>query len=263
MKQLRFWTLCFVILTSCVSAPLQGNRYPAQAGTIPLEKLVNKLHPFQSDGCTTFPNSIAYPNPSKWGLCCVQHDIAYWKGGSQENRKNADKQLQACVIEQGEANLASWLYWNVHAKDSNSNSTPWGYGWQMNRGYALHSEDELKQIQTLEKRIPDLSSVKIVPPKALLKHRRSLTDDTCVDASLMFIQNHLQRKFTPLTIQQTVTSSSNDSRFEYTISLMAKECHKPYVFIYSLKTKDSCTKKRNTSGTDIVLQDIDYPAECD
>lgn len=45
---------------------------------------------FITDGCTAWFNR-------DWGGCCVEHDIAYWCGGSREDRKRADRELRSCV----------------------------------------------------------------------------------------------------------------------------------------------------------------------
>ena len=45
---------------------------------------------FKSDGCSMFPEGI-------YSDCCVEHDRAYYVGGSWTKRWQADKQLFKCV----------------------------------------------------------------------------------------------------------------------------------------------------------------------
>lgn len=45
---------------------------------------------FKSDGCSWFPDG-------NYRDCCVQHDLAYFKGGSWTKRWQADKKLFQCV----------------------------------------------------------------------------------------------------------------------------------------------------------------------
>ncbi len=45
---------------------------------------------FKSDGCSMFPDG-------DYQRCCVQHDLAYFKGGSIGARRRADNRLFKCV----------------------------------------------------------------------------------------------------------------------------------------------------------------------
>ncbi len=45
---------------------------------------------FKSDGCSWFPDG-------DYLACCVEHDAAYFKGGSWTKRWRADKRLFKCV----------------------------------------------------------------------------------------------------------------------------------------------------------------------
>ena len=48
---------------------------------------------FVSNGCSVWPDAKNYLG------CCVQHDLAYWCGGSRQDRAQADAALRECVIE--------------------------------------------------------------------------------------------------------------------------------------------------------------------
>lgn len=49
---------------------------------------------FKSDGCTSFPDGDYFE-------CCVEHDKAYYAGGSWIARWRADKKLYKCVSAKG------------------------------------------------------------------------------------------------------------------------------------------------------------------
>ncbi len=46
--------------------------------------------PFASDGCTLVPDF-------DFRHCCVEHDKAYWLGGTPRDRAVADRRLKACI----------------------------------------------------------------------------------------------------------------------------------------------------------------------
>ena len=72
-----------------------------------------------------------------WQSCCVEHDMAYWCGGSAEERRATDALFRACVTDHGGRALAALLYWSVRV--SGNPWLPvywrWGYGWAWPRGY--------------------------------------------------------------------------------------------------------------------------------
>ena len=69
--------------------------------------LAGSLRPFQTDGCTRFPDGR--PDHQKlWRDCCVQHDLYLWAGGSKEERLAVDRQLKECVISKG-APVPAWV----------------------------------------------------------------------------------------------------------------------------------------------------------
>ena len=53
---------------------------------------------FTSDGCSLFL-AVTYKDPELWKSCCVEHDIAYWKGGTEEEREAADLKFRECILQ--------------------------------------------------------------------------------------------------------------------------------------------------------------------
>ncbi len=95
------------------------------------------LVPFSSDGCSLFPDA-ALITADDWCTCCFDHDVAYWRGGTAEEREQADRALKRCVIDktQNEA-LATLMYEGVRFGGSPYfyNWYRWGYGWSFDRKY--------------------------------------------------------------------------------------------------------------------------------
>jgi len=83
------------------------------------------LGDFKRDGCSMFPDGSYYS-------CCYLHDIAYWQGGTAEERERADSALRACVRETSGSGFLAWvIYRGVRAGGGPGRDTSyrWGYGW--------------------------------------------------------------------------------------------------------------------------------------
>lgn len=78
---------------------------------------------FTSDGCTGWFDD-------SWLACCVVHDISYWCGGSEQDRKEADRELKQCVNKKLNM-MGSFMYVGVQMGGHPWLPTPWrwGYGW--------------------------------------------------------------------------------------------------------------------------------------
>jgi hypothetical protein len=112
----------------------------------------NELKPFATDGCSLWIDGTP-EQPNLWRHCCVAHDLAYWQGGSEATRKQADDDIQACVTEAQGKGMGNYIYTNVRWGGSPywMNYYRWGYGWDYfdgmwPRGYKVPTPDEQKQI---------------------------------------------------------------------------------------------------------------------
>ena len=81
---------------------------------------------FKTDGCTFFPDG-------NYRDCCVEHDKAYYFGGSLEGRRAADNQLYECVkSKQGKHKklIARVMWMGVRVGAVSFLPTPfrWGFG---------------------------------------------------------------------------------------------------------------------------------------
>ena len=105
-----------------------------------------ELADFRSDGCSLFIDGT-FENPELWKECCLLHDMAYWRGGTKEERKQADLAFKACVEKKtGDPVLAKLMYEAVRAGGAPHFPTwyRWGYGWPVGRGYKALSGEEGK-----------------------------------------------------------------------------------------------------------------------
>jgi len=105
------------------------------------------IRPFYSDGCSLFPDG-KLGDRKLWCDCCFAHDIAYWRGGTEEERKDADQALRACVFEKTrDPKLAAVMYEGVRLGGSPVflNWYRWAYGWPYGRGYAPLTDAERAQ----------------------------------------------------------------------------------------------------------------------
>ena len=125
MFQNRF--LFFVIITFV--------SLPAFAG--------EKIKLFVSDGCSAFPDGTI-SEKNLWLDCCVEHDKAYWMGGTYDERLLADKELQKCVEKVGKPKIAALMLAGVRVGGTPYLPTKfrWGYGWSYPRGYGELSGEE-------------------------------------------------------------------------------------------------------------------------
>jgi hypothetical protein len=102
---------------------------------------------FTTDGCSRWPDK-------SWLSCCVVHDIMYWCGGSDKDRKEADKIMMQCVNRKTSM-LGGVMYPGVRLGGSPWLPTPWrwGYGWkEWPKGYQHieHQQDINSILKKLE-----------------------------------------------------------------------------------------------------------------
>ena len=110
----------------------------------PDETSIPNLADFKSDGCSLFLDGT-FKDPELWKGCCVEHDVAYWKGGTEEEREAADLKFRACILKKtGDKALAKLMYEAVRAGGGPHFPTwyRWGYGWRQGRGYKALSKKE-------------------------------------------------------------------------------------------------------------------------
>lgn len=108
-----------------------------------------EIEDFSSDGCSHFPDGTLNKQ-SLWCDCCIAHDIAYWQGGSREQKKKADEGLRTCVVQKtGNNLLANSMYYGVTVGGSPVFPVwyRWGYGWRYGRGFQSLNPYEKQQVK--------------------------------------------------------------------------------------------------------------------
>ena len=112
-----------------------------------------ELQSFASDGCSLFPDQSLITSED-WCSCCFEHDLAYWRGGTFEQRKTADLRLKKCVFDKTNNEvLANLMYEGVRFGGSPYfyNWYRWGYGWDYDRKYQALTIDEVSLADDLLK----------------------------------------------------------------------------------------------------------------
>lgn len=81
--------------------------------------------------------------------CCIQHDLAYWRGGTFEEKQRADEVLYQCVVDTGRTDIAKIMFTGVQLGGSAYFPTGyrWGYGWSYLRGYQALNDSEKAQVK--------------------------------------------------------------------------------------------------------------------
>lgn len=116
-----------------------------------------EIEPFTTDGCSVSPEGTP-SDKSAWLHCCINHDIAYWVGGSRAKRKAADRSLNACISQAGYPRIGTLYYLAVRNGGSPWLSTPWrwGYGWPYRQGYRQLTLEQKKSVDRESAFIPEI-----------------------------------------------------------------------------------------------------------
>lgn len=110
------------------------------------------LKAFTTDGCSRFPDRSRITGKD-WCDCCLHHDLAYWRGGTEAERLKADQELRRCVLKHtDEPGLAEGMYLGVRAGGGPQHRTNyrWGYGWPHGRGYKALTAIETAEADKLQ-----------------------------------------------------------------------------------------------------------------
>ncbi|NQY27003.1 MAG: hypothetical protein HRT92_07480 [Piscirickettsiaceae bacterium] len=101
-----------------------------------------EIAPFTSDGCSSFPDGTLNQQ-QLWLSCCTEHDKSYWRGGSYQQRLEADLLLRECVTAVGQPIIAELMLKGVRVGGSPYWPTQfrWGYGWPYPHSYQSADED--------------------------------------------------------------------------------------------------------------------------
>ncbi|MEZ4104086.1 MAG: hypothetical protein R3B60_02240 [Candidatus Paceibacterota bacterium] len=135
MKYLPIVIIMTLLLIALERGTLPKTTEEMKAEAIAYGQNLNKTTPpreFKQDGCTLFPDKVF---GSDFSEACLKHDIAYWHGGSEEERKKADTELRLNIADSGISGyyLQYFVYygtqifgdtWLTRLFEAN-----WGFGW--------------------------------------------------------------------------------------------------------------------------------------
>ena len=124
----------------------------------------NTLNRFETNECSSvYLNSTTHmdvfgngtlSHPNLFLDCCVQHNLDYWKGGTEIERFLSDKQLKICIEDTKQLEIARLMYEAVREKGNLETLDDlkyyWGYGWRKKREYGKLSSDEQMQVGMLK-----------------------------------------------------------------------------------------------------------------
>jgi hypothetical protein len=117
--------------------------------------LGNELNPFITDYCTMFVNGTR-EKPTLWKHCCLDHDMNYWYGGSENNMDTADLRLRSCVTKVAGENWGNLIYKGVRLGHMSPIKNPrkWNWGWVSPRPEVELTPLEKKYVIEELKRLP-------------------------------------------------------------------------------------------------------------
>lgn len=108
-----------------------------------------ELKPFVNDYCSKWPEGEK-EEPQQWADCCFTHDMHYWIGGTEDEKKSSDKGLKECVKLSG-GSLASFIMYigvRIGGKPGDADYA-WGFGYNSTRGYEKVPVEELQKAKTI------------------------------------------------------------------------------------------------------------------
>nr|BDT29416.1 hypothetical protein BHI3_28820 [Bacteriovorax sp. HI3] len=107
------------------------------------------LVPFTTDYCSEWPDGKK-ENPEQWAGCCFTHDLHYWIGGTDDERKKSDEELKECVKMTGSSLSGFLMYIGVRFGGRPGDASySWGYGWTKGREYAPISKEQAEKARGL------------------------------------------------------------------------------------------------------------------
>lgn len=112
------------------------------------------IRPFYSDGCSNSPDGVPLgSNKRIWFHCCYIHDTKYWLGGTEDDKRQADAELESCVAQAGSGypriGAVYGKFVDLFGGPDSRQTYRWGYGWNYSRPFAALTPDEKVQIDRL------------------------------------------------------------------------------------------------------------------
>lgn len=108
-----------------------------------------ELKPFVNDYCSKWPEGQK-EEPRQWADCCFTHDMHYWIGGTEEEKKSSDKRLKECVKLSGASLISFIMYIGVRIGGRPGDTDyAWGFGYNSTRKYKKVPVKELEKAKKI------------------------------------------------------------------------------------------------------------------
>ena len=115
----------------------------------PIFSQAESLTRFTTDYCTSYPEGTR-DQPDLWKICCLEHDLFFWAGGSKKDREIIDLKLRDCVEKKAGSAQANLMYYAVRAGSLSPIKNPdkkWNNGWRERPDYAPLSSEDVDQVE--------------------------------------------------------------------------------------------------------------------
>ena len=201
------------------------------------------LRPFTSDGCSSSPDGLplSIANSRVWVHCCVKHDTKYWLGGTEEQKEEADKDLEQCIAKTGHPDIAKLyrLFVKRFGGPNSHSSYRWGYGWSGQRAYAPLTQVEMNQAQSMYSmegtQIYQVLAVSTRVLQSACSTNDPIFNGLSKEEELIYQSLNSKLKRNDI-IEWAKPGYFNLDRKEFDMKL--KSCDQPVKFIFSKKTSE-------------------------
>lgn len=258
--------LIFALLVTAVS--IQANAQNLVGYTFSLDNKSTpfeiELKPFSTDGCTKYEDGPA-DNPTLWQHCCVQHDMAYWLGGTDPERKIADQDLKQCVEATGNPGAARVMYLGTRAGGGplGHNTYRWGFGWNRIRDYKKLTNTELEMAYKMYG--PNLENLKKDAVENKLPIIVPESYDYVSPFPYSFCEEEIIKHLSPKLTRNATVTRFNDYLIStgYHIRIGLDICDESLEFKFSEKTDAStCKTDYSYSKTTNKIENVKISNAC-
>lgn len=150
MKYLLFLIFIAIVGNHTVNASEYGF-LDIEDKKVSYRQIEHILNPFKTDGCSSVSPDGTLRRPKLWQHCCIDHDVAYWKGGTLEEKNASDEKLNQCVSDVFSEffGRAMQVAVNIGGHPDYHTAYAWGYGWNHIRGYFELDEQDKAQVASI------------------------------------------------------------------------------------------------------------------
>jgi hypothetical protein len=222
------------------------------------------LQPFATDGCTKYHDGPK-EDPTLWLHCCIAHDVAYWLGGTDVERKTADETLRQCVSDTGHPKEARIMYLGTRAGGGplGQNTYRWGFGWTRVRDYKELSRHEKQlaydmygnNLENLQKDIQENKFAVKVPES--YEYVSPFPYNFCEEEIINYLSPRLTKSTTVTKATAFLVGLS------YTVSVGLDICNEKIEFRFTPDTdSNTCKKDFAYHKTTNKIENVNISSKC-